>query len=98
MVIATDRTTPFQIQVFGPPLPGFSVDKSVSLSIVTVRNIRTGEVVRQLPSEAAVKMAHHLDTASKAFYTVRVFKALKVSKFSQVFSTPTDSLFNKTSC
>jgi flagellar protein FlaG len=41
---------------------GFSVDKSVPVPIVTVRNISTGEIVRQLPSEEAVKMAHHLDS------------------------------------
>ena len=41
---------------------GFTVDHSVPVPIVTVRNISTGEVVRQLPSEEAVKMAHHLDS------------------------------------
>jgi len=41
---------------------GFSVDKSLPVPIVTVRNISTGEIIRQLPSEEAVKMAHHLDS------------------------------------
>ena len=63
---------PFQIQVFGPPLPGFSVDKSEPLPIVTVRNISTGEVIRQLPSEEAVKMANHLDSLKFFLHSARV--------------------------
>ena len=71
MLGSTDRTTPFQIQVFGPPLPGFSVDKNVPVPMVTVRNISTGEVVRQLPSEEAVKMAHHLDSLKGFLHSAR---------------------------
>ena len=51
---------------------GFSFDKSVPVPIVTVRNISTGEVVRQLPSEEAVKMAHHLDSLKGFLHNVRV--------------------------
>ena len=87
MVIATDRTTPFQIQVFGPPLPGFSVDKGVPLPIVTARNISTGEVIRQLPSEEAVKMAHHLDSL-KGFLYSALFLSIKSFKiFSSFFNS-----------
>jgi len=51
---------------------GFSVDKSVPVPIVTVRNISTGEVIRQLPSEEAVKMAHHLDSLKGFLHSARV--------------------------
>ena len=51
---------------------GFSVDKSVPVPIVTVRNISTGEVIRQLPSEAAVKMAHHLDSLKGFLHSANV--------------------------
>ena len=50
----------------------FSVDKSVPVPIVTVRNISTGEVIRQLPSEAAVKMAHHLDSLKGFLHSANV--------------------------
>jgi flagellar protein FlaG len=51
---------------------GFSVDKSVPVPIVTVRNINTGEVIRQLPSEAAVRMAHNLDSLKGFLHSARV--------------------------
>jgi len=51
---------------------GFSVDKSVPVPIVTVRNISTGEIIRQLPSEAAVKMAHHLDSLKGFLHSAQV--------------------------
>jgi flagellar protein FlaG len=51
---------------------GFSVDKSVPVPIVTVRNLSTGEVIRQLPSEAAVRMAHHLDSLKGFLHSASV--------------------------
>jgi flagellar protein FlaG len=51
---------------------GFSVDKSVPVPIVTVRNNSNGEVIRQLPSEEAVKMAHHLDSLKGFLQSARV--------------------------
>lgn len=41
---------------------GFRIDESLNRPIVTVRNIATGEVVRQIPNEVVVKMAHHLES------------------------------------
>ena len=41
---------------------GFSVDNSLETPVVTVRSKATGEVVRQIPNEAAVRMAHSLDS------------------------------------
>ena len=40
---------------------GFSVDKSLNTPVVTVRNTQTGEVVRQIPTETVVRMAHSID-------------------------------------
>jgi len=51
---------------------GFSFDKSVPMPIVTVLNTNTGEVVRQLPSEQAVKMAHHLDSLKGFLHNMNV--------------------------
>jgi flagellar protein FlaG len=41
---------------------GFSVDNSLETPVVTVRSTVTGEVVRQIPNEAAVQMAHSIDS------------------------------------
>lgn len=40
---------------------GFSVDNALETPVVTVRSTITGEVVRQIPNEAAVRMAHNID-------------------------------------
>lgn len=39
----------------------FAIDKSLSLPVVSVRNVETGELIRQIPNETIVKVAHHLD-------------------------------------
>lgn len=41
---------------------GFSVDNALETPVVTVRSTTTGEVVRQIPNEAAVRMAHSIDS------------------------------------
>jgi flagellar protein FlaG len=41
---------------------GFSLDDSLETPVVTVRSIVTGEVVRQIPNEAAVRMAHNIES------------------------------------
>lgn len=40
---------------------GFSYDESLERPVVTVRNTTTGEVVRQIPSEVVVQLAHSID-------------------------------------
>ena len=40
---------------------GFSIDKSLNTPVVTVRNTATGEVVRQIPTETVVRLAHSID-------------------------------------
>lgn len=38
----------------------FSVDKVLDYPVVTVKNSTTGEVIRQFPNEATVRVAHNL--------------------------------------
>jgi flagellar protein FlaG len=40
---------------------GFQVDESVGGPVVTVRSAETGEVVRQIPNEVVVRVAHNID-------------------------------------
>lgn len=37
----------------------FSIDEQSSQVIVRVRDAKSGEVIRQMPNEAALRMAHH---------------------------------------
>jgi flagellar protein FlaG len=41
---------------------GFSLDDSLETPVVTVRSTATGEVVRQIPNEAAVRVAHNIES------------------------------------
>ena len=40
---------------------GFSIDKSQNRPVVTVTNAETGEVVRKIPTDVVLKMAHSID-------------------------------------
>ena len=40
---------------------GFSVDKIANDVVITVKRKESGEVVRQIPSEAALKLAHNYE-------------------------------------
>lgn len=42
---------------------GFVMDEALGRPIVTVRNTNSGEVIRQIPNEVVVRVAHHMDTA-----------------------------------
>ena len=41
---------------------GFSIDDSLETPVVTVRSTVTGEVVRQIPNETVVRVAHSIDS------------------------------------
>jgi flagellar protein FlaG len=47
---------------------GFSMDSVINYPVVTVRRIDTGEVIRQIPSEAVVKAAHTIETLKGLLY------------------------------
>lgn len=40
---------------------GFAIDDRINTFIVTVRNTNTGEVIRQIPNEVVVNMAHSIE-------------------------------------
>ena len=40
---------------------GFSIDKSLNTPVVIVTNAQTGEVVRKIPTEQVLQMAHSID-------------------------------------
>jgi flagellar protein FlaG len=39
----------------------FQMDEAIDRTIITVRNIETGEVVRQIPNEEVIRMAHSIE-------------------------------------
>jgi flagellar protein FlaG len=47
---------------------GFSYDESKNTAVVKVTDIHSGEVVRQIPTEDAIKMAHHIDQFKGLLY------------------------------
>ncbi len=42
---------------------GFQIDEAVGGPVVTVRSAETGEVVRQIPNEVVVRIAHNIEKA-----------------------------------
>ena len=47
---------------------GFSYDDSVKSPVIMVRNTATGEVVRQIPSEDVLRVAHKMDALRGILY------------------------------
>ena len=45
----------------------FSVDKAVGGPVVVVKNVSTGEVIRQIPNEEAAKTAHDIERFRSVF-------------------------------
>jgi len=45
----------------------FSVDSAVGGPVVVVKNVSTGEVIRQIPSAEAVKTAHNIEKFRSVF-------------------------------
>lgn len=50
---------------------GFHVDESVGGPVVTVRSTETGEVVRQIPNETIVNIAHNLDRMKGLLFSAK---------------------------
>lgn len=46
----------------------FSVDQKSSQTVITVKNSQTGEVVRQIPDETLLKVAHSLEDLKGLLY------------------------------
>jgi flagellar protein FlaG len=47
---------------------GFSFDESKSSAVIKVTDIKTGEVVRQIPTEDVLRMAHKIDDLKGILY------------------------------
>lgn len=47
---------------------GFSMDDVLNTPVVKVHNTATGEVIRQIPSEAVIRVAHTLDQLKGLLY------------------------------
>ena len=51
---------------------GFSFDESINAPVIRVSNIHTGEVVRQIPNEVVIKVAHSIDEMKGLFLNTKV--------------------------
>jgi flagellar protein FlaG len=47
---------------------GFSYDDSKHTPVIKVTDVNSGEVVRQIPTEEVLKMAHHIDAVKGMLY------------------------------
>jgi len=47
---------------------GFSYDSSKNSTVIKVTDVNTGDVVRQIPTEEVLKMAHHIDAMKGILY------------------------------
>lgn len=47
---------------------GFSYDDSKNQAVIRVSNTATGELIRQIPSEDVLRMAHHIDEMKGILY------------------------------
>ncbi len=50
----------------------FGVDKVLDRTVVTVKNSETGKVVRQVPDETVLRVAHHLEEVKGLFQDDRI--------------------------
>lgn len=48
---------------------GFSVDTAVGVSVITVTNKDTGELVRQIPGEDVLRVAHSIESLKGVIYS-----------------------------
>lgn len=48
---------------------GFSIDESVGLNVITVTNKDTGELVRQIPGEDVLRVAHSIESLKGVIYS-----------------------------
>ncbi len=51
---------------------GFHMDEAVGGPVVTVRSAETGEVVRQIPNEVVVQVAHSIDALKGLLLNAKV--------------------------
>lgn len=47
---------------------GFAVDKAANVFVITVRNLETNEVIRQIPGDDVLKVAHNIESLKGILY------------------------------
>ena len=48
---------------------GFSKDKSINGTVIVVTNSATGEIIRKIPSEDVIRIAHSIDSLRGILYS-----------------------------
>ena len=51
---------------------GFRMDDSIHGPVITVHNTQTGEVVRQIPSETVLNIAHSIDSLKGMLFSKKI--------------------------
>ena len=51
---------------------GFHIDDAVGGPVVTVRSAETGEVVRQIPNEVVVRVAHNIEKMKGLIFNSKI--------------------------
>jgi len=51
---------------------GFRMDGSIHGPVITVHNTQTGEVVRQIPSETVLNIAHSIDSLKGVLFSKKI--------------------------
>jgi flagellar protein FlaG len=51
---------------------GFRMDDAIHGPVITVHNTQTGEVLRQIPSETALKIAHSIDSLKGILFSKKI--------------------------
>ena len=52
--------------------PSIDVDHALNAPVVTVRNSESGEVIRQIPNETVVQIAHSIEAFKGWLHDVKV--------------------------
>ncbi len=51
---------------------GFSHDESVNGPVIVVTNSATGEVIRKIPTEVVIRVAHNIDALKGILYSTKI--------------------------
>ena len=51
---------------------GFSFDQALGVHVITVKSATSGEVVRQIPTEAALRVAHNIEKLKGLFFDNKI--------------------------
>ena len=54
---------------------GFSHDDSIHGPVIVVTNSATGEVIRKIPTEEVIRVAHSIDALKGVLYSTKIWKS-----------------------